>query len=81
MLSNGKTFKGHIEIPNLSEENEPQDIDVSVTVTDEKGEGYDVKEYMRKEGGTIVRQQLAKYIKDLKSGEEATVRIKLSNRV
>lgn len=69
VLSTGKVHKGKIEIPNLSEENEPQDIDVSVTVTDEKEDGFKIKEFMRKEGGDRIRDQLAVYIKDLKSGK------------
>lgn len=67
VLSSGNVYKGNLEIPNLSDENEPKDIETNVTVTNEKDEGYKVKEFMRKEGLSIIQAQVAKYIAELKT--------------
>ncbi|XP_013398700.1 activator of 90 kDa heat shock protein ATPase homolog 1 [Lingula anatina] len=66
-LDDSKTkYKGTLKIPNLSEENDPSDIDVIVTVKNESDEAFKVKEILRKKGTPMIQEQIAKYIKDLK---------------
>jgi len=62
-----KAYKGKFVIPNLSEENEPKDIDVSVTADKNCDEAYKLKEILRKHGTTLIQDKLAQYIQDLKS--------------
>ena len=63
-----KKYKGKFEIPNLSEENEPDEVDVNVTVDKNTDDSYKIKEVMRKVGVPQIQLQLAKYIKQLKEG-------------
>lgn len=62
-----KAYKGTLEIPNLSEEHAPEDVDVNVGLKEGHEEGFAVKEFIRTKGVEVIRQQLATYIKDLKS--------------
>ncbi|XP_015785084.1 activator of 90 kDa heat shock protein ATPase homolog 1 [Tetranychus urticae] len=63
-----KTVTGEIEIPNLSEENDPEEIEVQVFV--KKGEntvdGDALKELMRHKGTTLIQNKLGDYIRELK---------------
>ncbi|NXC40881.1 AHSA2 ATPase, partial [Penelope pileata] len=61
----GEKHKGSVEIPNLSEENEVDDTEI--TVSKKKGEGDVLKELMRTEGTTKVREALRDYLKALKT--------------
>lgn len=61
-----KKIKGKFDIPNLSEENEPSDIDLNVTTDKETDEAQAVKEIMRKRGLEVIQQAVAKYIAGLK---------------
>lgn len=55
-------ISGKLEIPNLSEENNAEEINVDVTL-DSSGSKADIlKELMRTKGEKTIRQQLAKYI-------------------
>ncbi|XP_018009888.1 activator of 90 kDa heat shock protein ATPase homolog 1 [Hyalella azteca] len=58
--------KGTLEIPNLSEENEPSDVDVNVSVSAGGSFGEQVKTYLRTEGTTIIRDKLACYLTSLR---------------
>ena len=71
-----KKYKGKFEIPNLSEENEPDEVDVNVTVDKSTDDSYKIKEVMRKVGTPQIQLQLAKYIKQLKEGT-CTVLVKI----
>ncbi|XP_059163684.1 activator of 90 kDa heat shock protein ATPase homolog 1-like [Physella acuta] len=62
-----KSYKGKFVIPNLSEENEPSDIDVNVTADKSSNEAHELKDIFRTQGTELIRQQLAKYISDLKT--------------
>jgi len=62
-----KSYKGKFDIPNLSEENEPKDIDVNVTADKNCDESFKLKEIFRIEGTKLIRERLAKYIEELKS--------------
>lgn len=61
-----KKYKGKFEIPNLSEEHEPDEVDVNVTVDKNTDDAHKIKEVMRKVGTPQIQLQLAKYIKQLK---------------
>ncbi|KAF2367842.1 Activator of Hsp90 ATPase N-terminal [Trinorchestia longiramus] len=58
--------KGTLEIPNLSEENEPSELDVNVSVTAGGSFGDQVKTYLRNEGTKIVQDKLALYLTSLR---------------
>lgn len=64
----GDLIKGKFEVPNLSDEfDDINDIDVSVSVDNEKSKDFwDVKEFMRHTGATKIREQLSKYLQELK---------------
>ncbi|XP_070495439.1 activator of 90 kDa heat shock protein ATPase homolog 1 [Chironomus tepperi] len=59
--------KGKITIPNLSEENEIDEIDITVTVDESNDKSEILKQFMYKVGRDKIREQLDKYIKCLKS--------------
>jgi activator of HSP90 ATPase len=61
---NKTAYKGTFEITNLSEENEPSEVDVIVDIKDSKQ--HKLKEFMRLRGVACVREQLGKYIQLLK---------------
>ncbi|XP_069177660.1 activator of 90 kDa heat shock protein ATPase homolog 1 isoform X1 [Procambarus clarkii] len=61
-----KDVKGSIEIPNLSEENDPDEIDVNITVSAGGSDGDKVKEFLRKKGTSNIRKKLGEYIETLK---------------
>ncbi|XP_069706295.1 activator of 90 kDa heat shock protein ATPase homolog 2-like [Phaenicophaeus curvirostris] len=61
----GEKHKGSVEIPNLSEENEVDDTEINVSK--KKGEGDVLKDLMRTEGATKVREALRDYLKALKT--------------
>ena len=63
-----KTVEGSIVIPNLSDENSADEVDVDVTVTTSGSEGEALKTMLRTTGTKLVREQLGKYIKSLKEG-------------
>lgn len=61
-------IQGEFEIPNLSEENDPSEIDVTVSYTenDEHDKDQSIKELFRTKGTELIQKQLAIYIKELK---------------
>ncbi|XP_005104369.1 activator of 90 kDa heat shock protein ATPase homolog 1 [Aplysia californica] len=61
-----KSYKGKFVIPNLSEENEPNEIDVNVTADKSCDEAHKLKDIFRVEGANLIRERLAKYIEDLR---------------
>ncbi|NXE77242.1 AHSA2 ATPase, partial [Cochlearius cochlearius] len=63
----GEKHKGSVEIPNLSEENEVDDTEINISK--KKGEGDVLKDLMRTEGTTKVREALRDYLKALKTGK------------
>ncbi|XP_023209383.1 activator of 90 kDa heat shock protein ATPase homolog 1-like [Centruroides sculpturatus] len=58
--------KGKIEIPNLSEEHDPKDVDINISIKTNNPESEILKEYMRSKGAEIIREKLAIYISSLK---------------
>ncbi len=59
---------GTLVIPNLSDENSAEDVDVDVNIITSGPEGDALKTMLRKYGTTMLRQQFAKYIASLKEG-------------
>lgn len=61
-------INGEFEIPNLSEENEPHEVEVTFTVT--KGAKHAaidaIREMLRSKGRAAVQEQIASYIRELK---------------
>lgn len=68
LKAGSESYKGEIEILNLSEEHLPEDVDINVTLKDGSmgNSAYEVKEFMRSEGIMEIRKQLATYIRELK---------------
>ncbi|KAK2149519.1 hypothetical protein LSH36_448g01021 [Paralvinella palmiformis] len=66
IVGTDKVHNGKIEIPNLSEENNPQDIAVNVTANTDKDDAYKLKEFIRLHGTNIIQDMLGKYVIDLK---------------
>lgn len=65
--SDNKTkYKGKIDVPNLSEENEAHELNVNVSCTGESDDAHKVKEEMRLKGGDLIKERLGQYITDLK---------------
>ncbi|XP_071963527.1 activator of 90 kDa heat shock protein ATPase homolog 1-like [Antedon mediterranea] len=60
-------LKGQIEIPNLSDENEPSDIDIIITTKKNTEESRTLKSIMLENGIELIRNQLAQYISALKA--------------
>lgn len=58
--------KGYIEVSNLSEENDPEDLDITVSLSEENEGHREMKDFVRKTGIPIIREQCAVYIKKLK---------------
>ncbi|XP_075781663.1 activator of 90 kDa heat shock protein ATPase homolog 2 isoform X2 [Pelodiscus sinensis] len=65
MKESGEKHEGSVEIPNLSEENEVDDTEISVSK--KEGDGDMLKDFMRTEGTSKVRQALRDYLKALKT--------------
>lgn len=61
-----ETIEGKVEIPNLSEEHDPEDVDVTVTVSSSGDKADALKELMRSKGTSLIRERLATYISALK---------------
>lgn len=59
-------IEGTAEIPNLSEENDPSEVDVNVSVTTTDIFSEQLKDLMRTIGMQKIREKLAEYIKRLK---------------
>lgn len=59
---NGKIF-----CPNLSEENDLDEIDISINVDESNEKSEVVKQFMYTVGRTKIREQIGKYMSSLKS--------------
>lgn len=58
--------QGKINIPNLSEENEVDEVEVTVTIDKNTPEATHVKEILYSEGRSVIRERLGKYVTSLK---------------
>lgn len=61
-----KVWKGKIEIPNLSEENDADELSVLVTTDKESEASFKLKQLIRSVGTGLIREKLGQYIKELK---------------
>jgi Activator of Hsp90 ATPase, N-terminal len=66
-LNNADKIKGKINIPNLSEENDLDEIDITVTVDESNDTSEVLKQFMYKLGRAKIREQVGKYITSLKN--------------
>ncbi|XP_031693233.1 activator of 90 kDa heat shock protein ATPase homolog 1a isoform X2 [Oncorhynchus kisutch] len=62
----GIKYKGNIEVPNLSDENDMDDLDISVSLCKDEP-NTTLTELMKKEGAKKVRAALGSYVDHLKS--------------
>lgn len=60
-------ISGKITIPNLSEENELDEIDITVTIDESNDKSEIVKQFMYTLGRSKIREQIGKYITSLKN--------------
>jgi activator of HSP90 ATPase len=62
-------YKGTFEVPNLSDEYDAEDLEVSVSLTDDKPgkNAHQLKDFMRKTGAEKIKELLAIYITGLKT--------------
>ncbi len=63
-----KEYSGEIEIPNLSEENDIDDVDIIVTAKKSSREANKLKELAHKIAPKIVREQLSLYLESMREG-------------
>ncbi|XP_030376880.1 activator of 90 kDa heat shock protein ATPase homolog 1 [Scaptodrosophila lebanonensis] len=67
LLKNSKlSHKGKLTIPNLSEENDLDDVEITVTIDESNDESETLKQFMYNVGRDSIRKQLGVYIKELK---------------
>lgn len=67
LLKNSKlSHKGKLTIPNLSEENDLDDVEITVTIDESNDESEALKQFMYNSGRDHIRRQLGVYIKELK---------------
>ncbi|VDO43682.1 unnamed protein product, partial [Onchocerca flexuosa] len=59
-------YEGHIEIPNLSDENEADEVDITPSVTTSGPHEDQIRHFLNNEVATFIRKQLAIYIRELK---------------
>lgn len=67
LLNNSKvSHNGKLTIPNLSEENNLEDVEITVTIDESNNESETLKQFMYNVGREKIRKQLGVYIKELK---------------
>ncbi|KHN76051.1 Activator of 90 kDa heat shock protein ATPase -like protein 1 [Toxocara canis] len=59
-------YKGHIEIPNLSDENEADEVDVTLSLDTAGPHDAEIRHLFNNEVTAFVRKQMAVYIRELK---------------
>lgn len=57
---------GKVTIPNLSEENDLDDIELTITIDESNDDSEKLKLFMYNTGRGVIREQLGKYVKELK---------------
>lgn len=66
LAGGSEKIKGEIHIPNLSEENDVSEVDMTVTIKSNGDEAQRVKAFMHHVGREEIRKQLQEYIRSLK---------------
>lgn len=72
---NGIIYKGELEIPNLSEENDADDIDVIVSFKKDQQKCDKLKELMRIKGTEAIREKLQVYMDSLKNDCASSIQV------
>ncbi|XP_029453524.1 activator of 90 kDa heat shock protein ATPase homolog 1 isoform X2 [Rhinatrema bivittatum] len=62
----GVKYKGHVEIPNLSDENDPSEVEICVSLAKDEP-STQLLAFMKKEGAKKIRAAVANYIATLKT--------------
>lgn len=62
----GKEVTGKIEVPNLSDENDPDELEVNVSASKDDADARRLKELVRKQGRPVVIKLLTQYLETLK---------------
>ncbi|XP_077123605.1 activator of 90 kDa heat shock protein ATPase homolog 1 [Ranitomeya variabilis] len=62
----GVKYKGHVEIPNLSDENDPSEVEIRVSLAKDEPDTL-LTELMRQSGARQIRAAVAEYISTLKT--------------
>ena len=70
-------YEGELEVPNLSEENEADELDVTVGFTKDQQKCDKLKELMRTKGAVKVREALGKYMENLKKDCASTLQVNI----
>lgn len=60
------TYKGKVTIPNLSEENDLDDIDITISIDESCEESERLKQFMYNIGRSQIRSQIAVYLRELR---------------
>uniref|UniRef100_A0A8D8SUN4 Activator of 90 kDa heat shock protein ATPase homolog 1 n=1 Tax=Cacopsylla melanoneura TaxID=428564 RepID=A0A8D8SUN4_9HEMI len=63
---NDTEVQGKINIPNLSEENSIDEVEVTITIEKNTTEGTHVKESLYSEGRSVIKEKLGNYVSSLK---------------
>ena len=77
----GIIYKGQLEIPNLSEENDVDDIDVSVFFKKEQQKCEKLKELMRTKGADAIREKLQLYMDSLKNDCASSIQVPANGEI
>ncbi|KAM3919103.1 activator of 90 kDa heat shock protein ATPase homolog 1 isoform 2-T2 [Leptodactylus fuscus] len=64
--NSGVKYKGHVEIPNLSDENDPSEVEIRVSLAKDEPD-TSLKELMKKKGVQQIREAVGQYIATLKT--------------
>jgi len=68
-------YEGELEVPNLSEENDADELDVTVGFTKDQQKCDKLKELMRTKGAIKVQEALGKYMENLKKDCASTLQV------
>lgn len=60
------TYKGKVTIPNLSEENDLDDIDIIISIDESSEESERLKQFMYNVGRSQIRSQIGVYLRELR---------------
>lgn len=61
-----KPCEGKINVPNLSEENDLDDVQIEITTSESTDESHKLKQFMYNVGRDHIRKQLGVYLKELR---------------
>nr|CAD7592029.1 unnamed protein product [Timema genevievae] len=76
-----KEIEGSAHIPNLSEENDVSDLDVTISVNESNPTADILKDFMHRHGKEVIAQQLGNYVIALKEVHPTKIRTWISSSV